>query len=52
MGVFDEFIPLASGNWAKEPDACWAAESTDDLTVVLEVGTSESALRLAIDARG
>ncbi|KAL2829267.1 hypothetical protein BDW59DRAFT_142407 [Aspergillus cavernicola] len=57
MGVFDEFIPLASpltvlGNWAKEPDACWAPESTDDLTVVLEVGTSESARQLAIDARG
>jgi hypothetical protein len=56
MGVFDEFIPRASlltvlGNWAKEPDACWAPESTDDLTVVLEVGTSESAPRLAIDAR-
>ncbi|KAE8390112.1 hypothetical protein BDV23DRAFT_155918 [Aspergillus alliaceus] len=57
MGVFDELIPRASlltvlGNWAKEPDACWAPESTDDLTVVLEVGTSESAPRLAIDARG
>ncbi|PYH89151.1 hypothetical protein BO71DRAFT_403284 [Aspergillus ellipticus CBS 707.79] len=57
MGVFDELIPRASlltvlGNWAKEPDACWAPESTDDLTVVLEVGASESAPRLAIDARG
>ncbi|KAL4806203.1 hypothetical protein BDV18DRAFT_138987 [Aspergillus unguis] len=57
MDVSDEFIPRASpltvlGDWAKEPDACWGPESTDDLTVVLEVGTSESAPRLAIDARG
>ncbi|KAL4943630.1 hypothetical protein BDV06DRAFT_189533 [Aspergillus oleicola] len=57
VGVFNEFIPRASlltvlGNWAKEPDACWAPESTDDLTVVLEVGASESAPRLAINARG
>lgn len=57
MDVSSEFVPLASpltvlGNWAKEPDACWALESTGDLTVVLEVGASESAPRLAVDARG
>ncbi|KAL4784101.1 hypothetical protein BJX76DRAFT_367850 [Aspergillus varians] len=57
MGVFDELVPRASpmavmGNWAKEPNACWAPESTDDLSVVLEVGASESAPQLAIDARG
>ncbi|KAL4766517.1 uncharacterized protein BDW70DRAFT_126143 [Aspergillus foveolatus] len=57
MGVFDGFFPLASpltvlSNWAKEPDACWAAESMEDLTGVLEVGASESAPRLAINARG
>lgn len=57
MGVFNEFVPRASlltvlGNWAKEPDACWAPELTDDLTVVLEVGASESAPQLAINAKG
>ncbi|KAL4818653.1 hypothetical protein BDW67DRAFT_157064 [Aspergillus spinulosporus] len=56
MGIYDEVLPLASpltvlDNWAKEPDACWAPESTGNLTVVLEVGASESAPRLAIDAK-
>ncbi|PLB42578.1 uncharacterized protein BDW47DRAFT_121678 [Aspergillus candidus] len=57
MDVFDETTPRASpltvmGNLAKEPDACWAPYSTDDLTVVLEVRASESTARLAVDARG
>ncbi|GIK03242.1 hypothetical protein Aspvir_007311 [Aspergillus viridinutans] len=57
MLVSGEFISLSSpltvlGSWAKEPDAAWSPESTGNLTVVLEVGDSESAQQLAINARG
>lgn len=40
------------GNWTKEPDTSWGPKATGNLQFVLEVGVSESAQRLAIDARG
>ena len=58
MGVSHEFAALSSprvglSDWAKEPDASWTPETLVDLTVVLEVGASESAApRVAADARG
>ncbi|RHZ50063.1 uncharacterized protein CDV56_102405 [Aspergillus thermomutatus] len=58
MQLSREFIVMQSpinrlGDWAKEPDICWAPRATSSsLTCVVEVGTSESASQLAIDARG
>ncbi|KAL2870695.1 uncharacterized protein BJX67DRAFT_344393 [Aspergillus lucknowensis] len=57
MRVSREIIPCASpltviGQRAKEPDACWLSKATGSLKVVVEVGASESARQLAIDARG
>jgi hypothetical protein len=41
------------GNWKKEADCCWAPASTNArLSFVVEVGLSESARQLALDARG
>ncbi|KAL4913673.1 hypothetical protein BDW62DRAFT_214054 [Aspergillus aurantiobrunneus] len=41
------------GNWKKEADCCWAPASTNTrLSFVVEVGLSESARQLALDARG
>ena len=40
------------GNWTKEADCCWAPASTNArLNFVVEVGLSESARQLALDAR-
>ncbi|KAJ5800200.1 uncharacterized protein N7518_002268 [Penicillium psychrosexuale] len=44
---------VAVGNWKKEADCCWAPASTNArLSFVVEVGLSESARQLALDARG
>ncbi|KKK24299.1 hypothetical protein AOCH_007787 [Aspergillus ochraceoroseus] len=41
------------GNWRKEADCCWGPVSTNTrLSFVVEVGLSESARNLALDARG
>lgn len=41
------------GNWKKEADCCWAPASTNArLSFVVEVGLSESARQLALNARG
>lgn len=41
------------GSWKKEADCCWApASKATDLSFVVEVGLSESARNLALDARG
>jgi hypothetical protein len=58
MNVYDDVLPLGSttvtvGNWKKEADSCWAPASTNArLSFVVEVGLSESARRLALNARG
>ena len=57
MGLFDDVVfrgsPLTSlGDWNKEPGASWAPRKSDNLSVVLEVGSSESANKLATDAKG
>jgi hypothetical protein len=56
MDVSGEFTLLSYllttlGSWAKEPDAAWSPESTGNLVVVLEVGSSEPSQQLRIDAR-
>ncbi|KAJ5281418.1 hypothetical protein N7478_006790 [Penicillium angulare] len=59
INVRREVKPLGSttvtvGNWKKEADCCWAPDLTNPrrLSFVMEVGLSESARRLALDARG
>jgi hypothetical protein len=57
MNVHHDVLPFGSttvtvGNWKKEADCCWAPASTNlRLSFVVEVGLSESARRLALDAR-
>lgn len=55
MGFFNELVLRASpltmfGDWAKEPDACWAPIPTSRLTLGLEVASSEST-RSAMEVR-
>jgi hypothetical protein len=58
MNVHRDVKPYGSttvtvGNWKKEADCCWAPASTNGrLTFVVEIGLSESARQLALDARG
>lgn len=57
MGLCDEIVFLPSplttiGDWNKEPNASWSPRKTNQLTVVVEVGSSESTSHLASDARG
>ncbi|KAJ5744065.1 hypothetical protein N7533_008935 [Penicillium manginii] len=58
MNVHREVKPFGSttveiGNWKKEADCCWAPALTNTrLSLVVEVGLSESARRLALNARG
>ncbi|KAL5332410.1 hypothetical protein BJX70DRAFT_384225 [Aspergillus crustosus] len=58
MNVYHDMRPFGSttvtaGNWKKEADCCWAPASTNTrLSFVVEVGFSESARQLALDARG
>ncbi|KAJ5082333.1 hypothetical protein N7532_011376 [Penicillium argentinense] len=58
MNVHRDVRPFGSttvtvGNWKKEADCCWAPASTNArLSFVVEVGLSESARQLALDARG
>ncbi|KAJ5994947.1 hypothetical protein N7481_001924 [Penicillium waksmanii] len=58
MNVHNDVLPFGSttvtvGNWKKEADCCWAPASTNARpSFVMEVGLSESARRLALDARG
>ncbi|PLN79563.1 hypothetical protein BDW42DRAFT_172508 [Aspergillus taichungensis] len=58
MNVDDEVWPYGSttvtgGGWTKQADCCWAPASTNaSLSLVVEVGLSESARRLALDAHG
>lgn len=57
MGVENDVWNLGSttvtiGAWKKEADCCWAtAPTTASLSLVVEVSLSESASRLALDAR-
>ncbi|KAJ5795227.1 hypothetical protein N7457_001826 [Penicillium paradoxum] len=57
MNVHHDVRPFGSttvtvGNWTKEADCCWAPASTNArLSFVVEVGLSESARQLALDAR-
>jgi hypothetical protein len=41
-----------NGTFTKMPDACWAPRATDEITVVLETASSESAQQLKTDAHG
>ncbi|EPS30583.1 hypothetical protein PDE_05535 [Penicillium oxalicum 114-2] len=58
MEVDSDVMPFGSttvtvGNWTKEADCCWAPASTNPrLSFVVEVGLSESARQIALDARG
>ncbi|EAW13241.1 uncharacterized protein ACLA_016870 [Aspergillus clavatus NRRL 1] len=58
MNVDNDMSSLGSttvtvGNWTKEADCCWAPASPNvRLSFVVEVGLSESARKLALDARG
>ncbi|OQE80911.1 hypothetical protein PENNAL_c0043G05513 [Penicillium nalgiovense] len=58
MDVDDECMTFGSpmnvlGDWVKEPDLCWSpAISGCQLRCVVEVGTSQSARQLSIDAHG
>ncbi|KAF7593227.1 hypothetical protein BBP40_011768 [Aspergillus hancockii] len=58
MNIDDDVWPYGSttvtnGNWKREADCCWAPASTNArLSFVVEVGLSESAGRLALDAHG
>ncbi|KAI9375971.1 hypothetical protein BJX61DRAFT_24291 [Aspergillus egyptiacus] len=58
MNIDCEVWPFGSttvtlGNWKKEADCCWAPGSTvERLSFVVEVGLSESARHLALDAHG
>ncbi|KAJ6186223.1 hypothetical protein N7519_007524 [Penicillium mononematosum] len=58
MNVDDECMTFDSpmnvlGDWVKEPDLCWSLmTSSGQLRCVVEVGISESARQLSIDARG
>lgn len=58
MNIHRDVRPFGSttvmvGNWKKEADCCWAPASTNTrLSFVVEVGLSESARQLALDARG
>jgi hypothetical protein len=57
MGVSDEFTSISSpkirlGDWVKEPDMAWSPEITANVSVVLEVGSSEPSQQLKIEARG
>ncbi|KAJ5272660.1 hypothetical protein N7478_007785 [Penicillium angulare] len=52
-----DMIPCGSttftiGNWKKEADCCWAPATDARLSFVMEVGLSESARRLALNAHG
>ncbi|KAL4812559.1 hypothetical protein BDW67DRAFT_169926 [Aspergillus spinulosporus] len=57
MNVHRDVKPLGSttvtvGDWNKEADCCWAPASANTrLSFVVEVGLSESARQLALDAR-
>lgn len=58
MGLEDDVDSLGSttvtiGSWKREADCCWApASQTTELSFVVEVGLSNSARQLALDARG
>lgn len=57
MGVSDDFISMSSprirlGDWVKEPDVVWSPEITANVSVVLEVGSSEPSQQLKSEARG
>ncbi|PKY05409.1 hypothetical protein P168DRAFT_295869 [Aspergillus campestris IBT 28561] len=58
LNIDDEVWPYGSttvtgGGWKKQADCCWAPASTNaSLSLVVEVGLSESARRLALDAHG
>jgi hypothetical protein len=41
------------GNWTKQADECWApSQQATQLSMILEIGLSESVSRLALDIRG
>ncbi|PLB41855.1 uncharacterized protein BDW47DRAFT_42233 [Aspergillus candidus] len=58
LNIDDEVWPYGSttvtgGGWKKQADCCWAPALTNaSLSLVVEVGLSESARRLALDAHG
>lgn len=58
MNLQDEIEPLGGatvqiGNWKKEADECWApSQHATQLSLVLEIGLSESASKLTMDAHG